>query len=231
MRQATVFLLLLLWCVALYALRVERSGSLMFGFLLWNLFLALIPWLASLYGLRRQSRRFPTAAKVSAFAIWLLFLPNAPYILTDLLHLRPRSGAPLWFDLALLLSCAGTGLLLGYASLLNVERVVEERFGRVAAHVTTVTALMLSAFGIYLGRFLRWNSWDVVTDPRALLSDVAARLLNPFAHPRTLAVTAIYGIALVLGYLACRAIPYGPCPNPPIRRWDDSTPSTSARRS
>jgi uncharacterized membrane protein len=179
---------LCLWCVSLFVLRVERSGSLMYLFLCWNLFLAWIPWVAG-QAFREASRRRASAARqLGWFALWMLFLPNAPYITTDLVHLTARPSVPLWYDLALLLSCAGTGLLLGYMSLLDVQTAVEERFGRVKGWCVAAGSLFLSGFGIYLGRFLRWNSWDVLTDPAGLFTDIAVRLLDPTSHPRAYVV-------------------------------------------
>lgn len=197
---------LTLWCVSLVVLRVERSGSLMYVFLIWNLWLAWIPWMAG-QAFRAASRRRAAAARqLGWFALWMLFLPNAPYLTTDLLHLGPRPLVPLWYDLALLLSCAGTGLLLGYMSLLEVQAAVEERFGRVKGWGVAAGALFLSGFGIYLGRFLRWNSWNVLTDPAGLFHDIAVRLLDPASHPRTYGVTLIFGSGLLLGYAALRAL-------------------------
>jgi uncharacterized membrane protein len=195
-----------LWCVSLFVLRVERSGSLMYLFLCWNLFLAWIPWLAG-QAFRAASRRRASAARqLGWFALWMLFLPNAPYITTDLLHLAPRPHVPLWYDLALLFSCAGTGLLLGYVSLLDVQAAVEERFGRVRGWGVAAGSLFLSGFGIYLGRFRRWNSWEVLTDPAGLFHDISVRLLHPTSHPRTYAVTLIFGSGLLLGYAALRSL-------------------------
>ena len=147
----------------------------------------------------------PVAAETPADAA-LLFLPNAPYLLTDLLHLALRPPIPLWYDLALLFSCAGTGLLLGYVSLLEVQVTVEEQLGRLAGWMVAAGSLLLSGFGIYLGRFLRRNSWDPLTDPAGLFRDVSDRLLNPTSYPRTYAVTLIFGIGLLLGYVALRVV-------------------------
>jgi uncharacterized membrane protein len=197
---------LLGWCAALIGLRILRTGTVSFAFLVWNLFLAFIPMLMASLLLEAHRRRLPAVFQAGCFALWLLFLPNAPYILTDLVHLAPRPPVPLWYDLALLLSCAGTGLLLGYASVAVVQAVVAEQFGRVAGWLVAIGSLALSGFGIYLGRFMRFNSWEVVTDPRQLLADVAGRLLHPRAHLSTFAVTLIFGGALTLGYLALRVL-------------------------
>jgi uncharacterized membrane protein len=193
---------LTLWCVVLVVLRVGRSGSLMYVFLCWNLFLAWIPWLAGrAFGASRR-RRSAAALQLGWFALWLLFLPNAPYIATDLLHLKWRPPVPLWYDLALLLAFAGTGLLLGYLSLLDVQAAVEERFGRLKGWGVAAGSLFLAGFGVYLGRFLRWNSWEVLTDPGGLLRDIADRLLDPTLHLSTYGFTLIFGIGLLLGYAA-----------------------------
>jgi uncharacterized membrane protein len=178
----------------------------MYTFLCWNLFLAWIPWLAG-QGFRAASRRRASRVlQLGWFALWLLFLPNAPYIATDLLHLAPRPPVPLWYDLTLLLSFAGTGLLLGYVSIIDVQTAVEERFSRRTGWVVAAGSLFLSGFGIYLGRFLRWNSWEVLTDPAGLFRDISDRLLNPTAHPRAYAVTLILGSGLLLGYTALRSL-------------------------
>ncbi len=178
----------------------------MYVFLCWNLFLAWIPWLAG--RAFEASRRRPSAATLQLgwFALWLLFLPNAPYIATDLLHLKWRPPVPLWYDLALLLAFAGTGLLLGYLSLLDVQAAVEERFGRAKGWAVAAGSLLLSGFGVYLGRFLRRNSWHVLTDPIALLRDIADRLLDPTLHPRTYGFTLVFGLGLLLGYAALVAV-------------------------
>ena len=207
-----------LWCVSLLALRVELTGSLVYAFLGWNLFLAWIPWLAG-QAFRASSRRgAPAAQQLAWLALWLLFLPNAPYILTDLLHLTWRPPVPLWFDLALLLSCAGTGLLLGYISLLDVQATVEERFGRRTGWCVAIGSLFLSGFGIYLGRFRRWNSWHVLTDPAGILRDISDRLLDPMSHPRTYGVTLIFGGGLFLGYTALRLLAASPAGMEAARR-------------
>jgi uncharacterized membrane protein len=137
--------------------------------------------------------------------LWLLFLPNAPYILTDILHLTRSADAPLWYDLALLLSCSGTGLLLGYLSLVDVQEIVARRFSPIVGWVFALMSLVLSGFAIYLGRFLRWNSWDVLFTPTLVLQ-VAGALMNPLAHLKPLSVTLVFGIILVLGYISLRML-------------------------
>jgi len=150
--------------LALITARVFVTHQITFVFLLWNLFLALIPFgISTMLGISAGPLRGRLLLPVGA--VWLLFFPNAPYILTDLFHLEPRSGVPYWYDLGLILSCAWNGLMLGYASLLEMQNLVRRRLGAGLGWAFVMVALVLSSFGIYLGRYLRWNSWDVLTNP------------------------------------------------------------------
>lgn len=202
MKRALTFSVLLVWCGALLALRGMRAQNATFFFLFWNLFLAAIPFVAAEVFARARWHvtRWP------ALVVWLLFLPNAPYIITDFIHLRERPPVPLWYDVLVLLSCAGTGLLLGYGSVMLVQRAIARRWNVRTGWAVAVISILLSAFGIYLGRFVRFNSWEVVTDPMPLFADITHRLMNPLSHPRTFAVTILYGVALLLGYLGLHVL-------------------------
>lgn len=194
------------WVAALVLVRMWATGS-WFGFFLgWNLFLAAVPLAASTLLVRLDARGAPLSALVAVGAVWLAFLPNAPYILTDLVHLDVRPPVPFWYDLGMLLSGAGVGLLSGYVSLADVQGVIARRRGDVAGWAASVGVLFLSAFGIYLGRELRWNSWDVVTAPEALAYDVLHRVANPLADPDTVVMTLVFGGMLTLGYVVLHAL-------------------------
>lgn len=185
--------------------RVLFTGRGLFLFLIWNLFLALIPFaLSTLLGTARGPLRARLLVPVGA--AWLLFFPNAPYLVTDLFHLETRPGVPLWYDLAMIMSCAWNGLMLGYASLADMQRLVQRRLGTGAGWTFATVALLLSSFGIYLGRFLRFNSWDVLTNPLTLFYDIISRLLHPFSYPRTWGVTVVFGVFLLLGYATVRLL-------------------------
>jgi uncharacterized membrane protein len=196
--RTLIFAALIAWCGALLVARAVKSNSFAYSFLVWNLFLAVIPAVAAVLFVRARSH----AAQITWFAVWLLFLPNAPYIVTDFVHLHARANVPLWFDIALLLSFAGTGLLLGYSSLADVQTVLTREFGAVASWSAALIALLLSGFGIYLGRFVRLNSWDAISNPLALAAYLGRGAMDPLGHPRTIAVTLVYGVGLALGYLA-----------------------------
>jgi uncharacterized membrane protein len=203
-RLATVAMLLL-WSVALLSLRLYYGMNGLAIALFWNLFLASLPLLWS-SAFRSSTRQGYGVVAGIFFVLWLLFFPNAPYLLTDMIHLKPQPDVPQWFMLAMLLSCAGTGTLLGYYSLLDIHETIEEKWGKVNGWAVTVGSLMLSAFGIYLGRFLRWNSWEALTNPLGLLKSVAGQFINAHPHPHPVPVTLIFGIGLLIGYLALRSV-------------------------
>ena len=209
--------LLALWVAALLATRVAVTGSPFGLFLVWNLVLAAVPLAASTALVRLDARGGRARSMVGLGVVWLLFLPNAPYILTDLVHLAHRPPVPFWFDLALLLSAGGLGLLSGYVALADVQGVVARRIGSRAAWAGSVGVLFLSAFGIYLGRELRWNSWDVLTAPGTLAADVLARIADPLAHPTTVVMTLVFGGMLTVGYVALHELarPHPTAPQPP----------------
>ncbi|RYY40199.1 MAG: DUF1361 domain-containing protein [Chitinophagaceae bacterium] len=165
--------------VALSVFRFVYTGSRFFLFLNWNLLLALLPFLLTRQLLRRIDWIEHKWIFRTVFLLWLLFLPNAFYIVTDLLHLRQRSGLPLWYDLVLILAFAWTGLLLGVLSLWQMERVLLARWGMRRSWLFVFPVLALCSFGVYIGRYLRYNSWDVLSDPFDLMRD----LFDLFRHP------------------------------------------------
>lgn len=204
-KRFIVITTLLFWCTCMIAVRIDRTGSGYYRFLLGNLFLACVPLFFSTV-LRVTNRlRLHWSIMAGLAGLWLLFLPNAPYILTDILHLTRTSDAPAWYDLALLLSCSGTGLLVGYLSLVDVQGIVARRFTPVVGWIFALVSLVLSGFAIYLGRFLRWNSWDVLFTPTLVL-DIAAAALRPHDHMRPLSVTLVFGVIFALGYITFRTL-------------------------
>lgn len=188
-----------LWCCLLLAARFHLASSHRYSFLVWNLFLAAIPLGLSL-GLGSVRR---TQHAMLLLAAWLLFFPNAPYVLTDLIHLRPQNHAhvPLWLDLVMLLSFAFVALGLGFQSLRIVQHWFEQRFSRRIAWGVALATLGLSGFGVYLGRFLRWNSWDILRRPHLLGQDIVERIVQPWLHPQAWGFTVGYAVLLTLAYL------------------------------
>jgi uncharacterized membrane protein len=196
-------LLASLLAVALWFGRVYLSQAGTYSFLLWNLILAWVPYLGSLWADHAHSR-FPKAWYLLLIpgALWLAFFPNAPYIVTDFWHLAERPPVPLWYDIGFLATFALTGLLLAVFSLRIMQRLVRFHLGSIASWLFVGGAVALGGLGVYLGRFLRWNSWDLFLNPKGVLADVVSRLAHPFDHPRTFGVTLLFAAILFVFYLA-----------------------------
>lgn len=179
--------------------RIWRTGDWVFLFLVWNLFLAWIP--VGLAGVAAAFRDRPFAQAICG-AWWLLFFPNAPYLVTDLMHLSHLGGHLLWYDTLMFATFALTGLVLGYVSLRLVQGVVARYLGVWGSWAFVVGALLLSSYGIYVGRFLRWNSWDLFVSPLSLARDMAGSLfeLRTFTVTLSLAIlfTATYAVLVAL---------------------------------
>ncbi len=200
-QKLTILLVLMsAFCFFLSVSRVIVSGTSYFLFLNWNLFLAAIPYFLTSSISSRKRGRLQQFKIVGVSIAWLLFFPNAPYILTDLFHLRIETSVPKWFDLILIVSFAWTGLLFGFLSLMKIEKLYSNIFSNNQVAVLSSIILFMASFGVYLGRFLRWNSWDVINSPSHLLFDISDRVINPFEHPRTWGVTILFGFLLNIIY-------------------------------
>lgn len=186
--------------VALVGARVAITGRDDGLNLVWNLFLAWIPLAVAGLLVAGHRRGAPAVWVAAVGALWLLFLPNAPYILTDYKLLRDWSGASPWVDVTVISAAAWTGLGLGLFSLWLVHGLLRRLIGGAASWAVIVTVLALSSFGVYLGRVHRWNSWDVATQPGSLLTDVAERLDHPLAHERMVAATVVFTAFLTVAY-------------------------------
>ena len=173
--SATVF------SVAIWRVRSEYSGSGRYAFLIWNLFLAWIPFIISYftYTVTLNRRWIYIIIPIAAF-LWLIFFPNAPYILTDFQHLANRTKElPLWYDVMMLIWFAFTGLLLGMVSLFLMQEIIRREFGRLVGWAFVAAVAGLSAAGVYMGRFLRWNSWDILRDPTGIALYSFERVQDP----------------------------------------------------
>lgn len=201
LRLTGIVLLSLLFTGVLIFSRVYVTQKVTFIFLLWNLILAFIPFVISSFLISFGHKIKSHFSLGAVIILWLLFFPNAPYIMTDFFHLKVRPGVPIWFDLMVILSAAWNGLILGLISLKDMQEVVESRFSRVWGWGFVVSSLLLCSFGIYIGRYLRWNSWDVLTNPFALAQDLAERFANPLVHPRSFGVTLLYMSFLFIAFL------------------------------
>jgi uncharacterized membrane protein len=170
-----------IFSVAIWRVRTEFSGTGRYGFLIWNLFLAWIPFMIAYftYTLTLNRKWISIGIPIAAF-FWLIFFPNAPYILTDFQHLAYPSGdLPVWYDVMMLIWFAFTGLLLGMVSLFLMQEIVRREFGRWVGWTFVAVVTSLTSAGVYMGRFLRWNSWDILSHPTNLFSYTVERAQDP----------------------------------------------------
>ena len=193
-------------CFIFSMFRLAITGTNVFLFLNWNLFLAFIPWLLTSIVVVKFKTKINKVVLTGLLLAWLLFFPNAPYILTDLFHLRLKSSMPIWFDLVLILSFAWTGLLFGLLSLMDIENILSKLISKVWVRLFVFLLLFVGSFGIYVGRYLRWNSWDIITEPFNLYYDISDRIINPFDHPRTWGLSIFMGVFLNMIYWSFRMI-------------------------
>ncbi len=184
--------------LVLFVARVAYTGGIAYGFLVWNLLLAWLPLVFAYGALRMGERRLVLAAPL--IGAWLAFLPNAPYLITDLIWLEGRASVMKVYDSALFFAAATCGLALGFVSLRWMQALVGRWIGKWGSRAFVLAALGLSGFGVYLGRFRRWNSWDILTDPVALLSDIATRLVHPLRYWQMWAITILFAGLLAFLY-------------------------------
>lgn len=200
-------------CAAFVGARIAWTGRWNYLVLIWNLFLA---WLPLLFALgvcdRHQAGGRSGWRFLSLSALWLLFFPNAPYIFTDLIHLNTRFFGHYWVDLTLILLVALTGFLIGFVSLFLMQAMVAERVGRPLSWLFILAVAGLSGVGIYIGRFLRWNSWDALLHPLGLSQDLGQLAAHPFAHAGQLAIPVFFAAFLFFGYVMLYALTHLPQP-------------------
>lgn len=210
--------------VALVLARSVWSWDLTNAYLVWNLFLVWLPLVFALLACEEFERTPKRDWRFWAFAgSWLLFFPNAPYIFTDIVHVWRTiffyTPAHLWADIILIFSTALTGLVLGFLSLYLMQQVVTRMCGRLASWGFIAMVAGLGGFGIWLGRFSRFNSWDVLFRPVALTRGVGGWVLSSLDHPSGVAFPLMFGIFLFLAYLMLYALTHLKQAQPTPARW------------
>ena len=178
LRVLKVLLAMSLACCVLTVFRVHWTKNFSYLYLIWNLFLAWVPLLIA-FQLQQFYLRFPKRYSVILLisCMWLLFFPNSPYIITDLIHLNTGNAVPIWYDAILIFAFALAGLITGFISLYFIHEVLDCFFHKPVNWGIISFVFVLSGYGIYLGRVLRWNSWDLFTRPKLLLLDVQEKLI------------------------------------------------------
>jgi uncharacterized membrane protein len=182
--------------------RMLDTSSFRYTFLFWNLFLAFVPVLLG-WWLNLRIRQFGWLKweQILLSILWLVFLPNSFYLITDLIHLRPNYEADLLFDITVLMSFIIAGLAFGFLSVYFVHTEIIKRFREKYAYLIIAGLFLLVSFAICLGRYTRWNTWDIILRPAGLLFDVSDRLINPGFHAQTYLTTVTLFLLLFSSYL------------------------------
>jgi len=185
-----------------------RNHSLLFDYLIWNLFLAWLP-LAFAFRLAIILRRklWSSWEALSVTVLWLVFLPNSFYMISDFIHLLDAPRFDVLYDAIMFTSFIFTGVLIGFSSLYLVHLQLKRRFSRQTTITLMAFTLLVCSLAIYVGRDLRWNSWDILTNPGGLLFDISDRLQHPAAYPQMfLTVISFFVLLLSMYGLAWRGI-------------------------
>lgn len=194
----------LCFTLILLVIRTLYADSVAYFFYPWNLFLALIPVFFSGLLLKQKTINYKSGLWL---VLWLLFLPNAPYLLTDIFHFEARPPVPLWFDLILVVSGAWNGILLCMISLFRVEKFLNTRCKIKFTGGIIFIILLLCGYGIYIGRYLRYNSWDVVTKPASILKSSRHHIYHPFQNLNVWVFTFVFALFLGIIFFTIKKLP------------------------
>ena len=186
--------------------RMTATGSIEYIFLPWNLFLAFVPYCIALWMTNNVSIIENKIKLFFVLAVWLLFIPNSFYIITDLIHFTRIRTAPKWFDLLLIFSFAWNGILFGIISLRRVEALIALLRKKQFSVFIVFGVMWLCAFGVYIGRFLRYNSWDVITDPFSLVGEILVMIRHPFDNEYAWGMTLCYSVFMTFIYFTIKKL-------------------------
>lgn len=188
-------------CLGLMLLRILAAGNMRYLFMVWNLFLAWVPAAFSLLLVRwmRTKKRRQWEGVLYAIA-WLAFLPNSFYILTDFIHLKRTGEVHILFDVVFFFSFVFASYAAGFSSVYVVHRELRKKLDGVTCAVIISGAFLLCGYAVYLGRVLRWNSWDLVTNPAGILFDASDGVIRPLENPQMILITSVFFLLLTATY-------------------------------
>jgi uncharacterized membrane protein len=186
-----------LYCLSLLLVRAKITNSVYLFFLIWNLSLAVIPYVISLYLLTLDIKKTSKFKVLIISAVWLAFVPNAFYIITDLVHLVNSDRHVFWLDLIILSSYALIGFAFGILSLLDFEKIIRQFTNIKNTNLLIPAICFLCGIGIYIGRILRYNSWDIISNP----IDLAIDLFQMVITPKSILFSVHFGVFIYFSYL------------------------------
>lgn len=186
----------------LFAARATALQSMDYWYLNWNLFLAWVPLFFAYFLIHYIAKKpWLDWKAIGLTFLWLVFLPNSFYLATDFIHLLESPQSALLFDVVLILSFTFNGFLLGYITVLALHQALLRKVAPRTAHGLIAGVFLLCSFAIYLGRYLRWNTWDIISNPLGLLFDVSERFINPSLHEQTFRTTALFFVLISVFYI------------------------------
>jgi uncharacterized membrane protein len=187
--------------VGLFAAGALTNRSSEFAYLIWNLFLAWVPLGLTLW-LERvlHTRLWSSWLAIGITLLWIGFLPNSFYMISDFIHIQEVRRVDLLYDVVMFSSFIFNGVILGFISLYMVHRELVRRVGVAATAQVLGWVLALCSFAIYIGRELRWNTWDVLLNPAGILVDVSNRVLTPSTYPQVAKTTLSFFVLLASLY-------------------------------
>lgn len=189
--------------ITLNVMRVFLFGSTAFLYIIWNVFLAVVPFvISSIMLLYANKMNLLKPAFVIGFILWFLFLPNAPYVVTDFIHLGRIHSVPVMFDIFVLFSSAWVALLMGFYSLSHMEKILQLKFTKKVTNLIIVFIILFASFGVYLGRYLRFNSWDFFTSHNFLLTSIWRIFTQSNDYVNVYAYTLLFFVFIYISYLS-----------------------------
>lgn len=189
--------------LAMFGFRILATGTFRYWFIPENLALVWLALVASWLLIKELGKhRWLSWQNVALSVIWLFFIPNTWYVLTDFLHVYTTGEISQIYDIAMMSSLVICGFGLGFAGLYMVHMELLKRLASKTAHLVVAGVLLVSSFGIYLGRDLRWSTWDVVVNPGGIILNVSDRVIDPFGHPRAINITILFFVFLLTLYIA-----------------------------
>jgi uncharacterized membrane protein len=185
----------------LFAYGAWRNHSTEFNYLMWNLFLAWLPLVFSVFIVRlHRQKRWSSWGGIGLTLVWLVLLPNSFYMISDFIHLQEVRRVDILYDTLMCTSFIATGVVLGFSSLYLIHLQLRRRLSRRLAGVWIAGILLVCSSAIYFGRDLRWNSWDILTNPGGVLFDISDRLQHPATYPQMLLIVGTFFILLITMY-------------------------------
>ena len=200
-------LVLLALSFILNIFRIILFGKFSLIYILWNLFLALIPFAISSLLLKYLNKnKLNKTLLLIGGIFWLFFIPNSPYIVTDLIHIGEIHLVPVLYDSVLIFSSALAGLILGMHSIYHMEHILAEKYSQKISSFIIIITIAFISFGVYLGRFLRFNSWDIFASPLSFINGVSEIFTNRNILVESVFYTILFFLFIFMSYFHSQII-------------------------